>query len=96
MCRQLGYSTSNSKARGNSYYGYAKGRIVLEDVDCDGDESRLLSCFHDRLGRSDCSHFEDVGVKCSNNVFPNVYMVAFYVLMNCFLLLGDSSKLFHY
>ncbi|XP_062508459.1 neurotrypsin-like [Corticium candelabrum] len=76
VCRQLGYSTSNSKARGNSYYGYAKGRIVLEDVDCYGDESRLLSCFHDRLGRSDCSHFEDVGVKCSDSSFAATIAVA--------------------
>ena len=86
VCRQLGYSTSNADARGNAYYGYASGRIVLDDVDCDGDESRLLSCYHGRLGQSDCTHSEDVGVKCGNNTFPTIYMIVSMLLNRCFVI----------
>ncbi|XP_062507905.1 neurotrypsin-like [Corticium candelabrum] len=74
VCRQLGYwySSAVAEVRRNAYYGYASGRIVLDKVDCEGDEIRLLYCDHSRLGQSDCSHSKDVGVKCSNNTFPTI------------------------
>ena len=41
------------------------GQIVLDDLDCTGNESRLIDCPHRGLGRHDCDHTDDAGVRCS-------------------------------
>ena len=37
---------------------------LLDDLDCDGDETRLIDCDHAGRGTSDCSISEAVGVTC--------------------------------
>lgn len=39
--------------------------IWLDQVTCDGSESRLDDCPMNPVGQHDCSHWEDVGVVCS-------------------------------
>ena len=41
------------------------GGIALDDLRCNGSESRLIDCPHRGLGRYDCRHSDDVGVRCS-------------------------------
>ena len=36
----------------------------MDDVDCRGDELRLIDCSH-RAENINCIHFEDIGVVCS-------------------------------
>ena len=40
------------------------GQIVLDNLSCTGRESRLVDCPHRGLGRHDCGHHEDAGVRC--------------------------------
>ena len=40
------------------------GPIVLDDLLCTGDESRLVDCPHRGLGVHNCDHSKDVGVRC--------------------------------
>ena len=40
------------------------GSIFLDDVDCIGNESRLIDCSHNSLGMHDCTHADDAGVHC--------------------------------
>ncbi|NXU70106.1 NETR protein, partial [Oreotrochilus melanogaster] len=42
-----------------------QGFILLDDVACVGTELSLLDCPHSNWGQHDCSHMEDVGVRCS-------------------------------
>lgn len=41
------------------------GRINLDNVNCVGTESTLLSCAHNPIGQNNCHHTEDAGVICN-------------------------------
>ena len=44
--------------------------ILLDGVQCNGNEGSIAACSHGDYGRHDCSHSEDVGVICREyNVF---------------------------
>uniref|UniRef100_A0A673AQN5 Neurotrypsin n=1 Tax=Sphaeramia orbicularis TaxID=375764 RepID=A0A673AQN5_9TELE len=62
VCRQLGYSSIHPQRHGT--FGEGVGLILLDDVRCEGSEPSLLDCRHGIWGRTDCSHSEDVGVRC--------------------------------
>ena len=47
-----------------AYYGEGIGRILLDEVNCKGDESNILDCAHSGRSEHDCSHEEDAGVEC--------------------------------
>ena len=49
----------------NAFFGQGTGRIFLDDVACNGTESRLIDCRHPSIGQQDCGHYEDAGVNCS-------------------------------
>ncbi len=39
----------------------------LDDVDCSGFDTTLLSCSHNDIGDEDCSHIEDQAIVCSTS-----------------------------
>lgn len=45
----------------------ATGRIWLDNVECEGDESTLLNCRFIGWGNSNCDHSQDAGVICLGN-----------------------------
>ena len=61
VCRQLGLPWSGAVAMRNAYFGSNTALpILMDNVDCRGDESKLEACT--RSGReSDCSYDDDVG-----------------------------------
>ncbi|PVD22127.1 hypothetical protein C0Q70_17931 [Pomacea canaliculata] len=64
VCRQLRQPYTGAYAVTNARLGRGTGPILLDSVHCSGSETSLLQCYHDPWGRSDCSHYEDVGVVC--------------------------------
>ena len=40
------------------------GRIWLDNVQCRGTETRLISCPANPIGTHNCAHIEDAGVNC--------------------------------
>ena len=53
-------------------YGIGRGPIFLDDVDCSGDEERLIDCEHNEISVHDCDHYQDAGVYCSpRGIIPN-------------------------
>ncbi|KAM7370603.1 hypothetical protein PAMP_010132 [Pampus punctatissimus] len=63
VCRQLGYR-GHAEVVSDGAFGHGVGLILLDDVHCEGSETSLLDCRHGIWGRTDCSHSEDVGVRC--------------------------------
>ena len=71
-CRQLGYdagSVGNSGRFLKSYFGGAATSVPiwLDDMNCTGDENRLVNCEHPPWGVHNArgDHVEDVGLRCA-------------------------------
>ena len=45
-------------------FGQGNESIWLDSVVCTGNETRLYDCQNTGIGVHNCSHFEDVGVRC--------------------------------
>ncbi|KAM4702927.1 neurotrypsin-like [Rhinophrynus dorsalis] len=65
VCRQLGFRGPSSLAS-KAEFGPGEGFIFLDDVSCTGAERSLEECPRSSWGQHDCSHSEDVGIRCSN------------------------------
>ncbi len=62
VCRQLGLT--GGEVHREAAFGEGAGTIWLDDVQCDGTESRLADCTSVGWGVHNCRHSEDVGVSC--------------------------------
>ena len=64
-CRMVGLSGGRILRQDKGYtFGTGTGDILLDNVDCSGSEASLFDCRHNGIGVHDCSHNEDVGVRC--------------------------------
>ncbi|XP_053711943.1 neurotrypsin [Synchiropus splendidus] len=70
VCRQLGYRSGETLiSEGLDItpvppFGKGSGPIILDDVSCTGKEPSLLLCNKGQWLRHDCTHYEDVSIKC--------------------------------
>ena len=49
------------------YYGIGSGPIFLDEVWCNGTESRLAGCRYKIAAVHDCNHLESASVTCKGN-----------------------------
>lgn len=62
-CRQLGYTSAKSTDTG-ILIETRKFPYLIDDVECAGDETRLIDCVH--TSRHDCGTGEHVSIECQN------------------------------
>lgn len=55
--------STDATALSLAFFGKGTGPILLDNVQCNGTEGRLVDCTHDS-GTSDCLHTEDASVQC--------------------------------
>ncbi|XP_069125491.1 LOW QUALITY PROTEIN: uncharacterized protein [Argopecten irradians] len=69
VCRMLGYDRGGI-ALNDAHFGRGSTDIpiLMDEVDCDGSETSLLSC--SRAQGHDCGHHEDAGVRCITTPKP--------------------------
>ena len=63
VCQQLGYPRALSVYH-SAFYGEGTGPILMDNVQCRGDESRLDNCAFKGWAITDCTHNDDAGVAC--------------------------------
>ena len=66
VCRQLGGTTGTAISR-FSPNASPNVTIWLDNVNCNGLESRLIDCQHNGLGNHNCDHNDDAGVACARS-----------------------------
>ncbi|KAJ8036346.1 Deleted in malignant brain tumors 1 protein [Holothuria leucospilota] len=64
VCRALGFMSADA-AVANAYYGNGTGEILLSNVGCTGSEKELNECNFEYAIEHNCSHNNDVGVRCT-------------------------------
>ena len=69
------FSPLGATAYSSAYFGRGTGPILLDNVGCTGGESRLLDCYSDGVGVSNCDHSQDAGVRCKGTVYLHFYVV---------------------
>ena len=47
-------------------FGGGEGNILLDNVQCSGNETNLLQCKHNEIREHNCYHSEDAGISCGN------------------------------
>ncbi|XP_071819145.1 scavenger receptor cysteine-rich domain-containing group B protein-like [Apostichopus japonicus] len=68
VCRQLGFPSAVA-AHSSAYYGQGTGLILLDEVECEGYETRLEYCPSGGWYMHNCGHGEDAGVECLNDFY---------------------------
>uniref|UniRef100_A0A8C2ZDJ5 SRCR domain-containing protein n=1 Tax=Cyclopterus lumpus TaxID=8103 RepID=A0A8C2ZDJ5_CYCLU len=63
VCQQIDCGSA-VYAHSNSFFGYGTGRILLDNVNCQGTEQELSKCKSLDWGKHNCGHHEDAGVTC--------------------------------
>ena len=65
ICKMIGYQYGKAKSIAN--FGRGTGRILMDEVNCNGNETSILDCPYNGWGRHNCGHYQDAGVECSSD-----------------------------
>ncbi|NXF96701.1 SRB4D protein, partial [Eubucco bourcierii] len=65
VCRQLGCGHAIAMPAAMTF-GQGSGPILLDNVDCKGQEAALSECWSHGWGIHNCYHYEDVAVVCND------------------------------
>ncbi|KAH3858727.1 hypothetical protein DPMN_101354 [Dreissena polymorpha] len=69
ICRMLGFVFSRAKSLSGAYYGEGQGRIAVDELYCQGEETDISECKSRPWGSNNiCTHSEDAAVECSSEL----------------------------
>ena len=67
VCKQLGFGDKATVVHISSSLSGAIP-IWLDNVDCSGNEDKLIDCRHSGVGKHNCDHGQDAAVICRGNL----------------------------
>ena len=68
VCRQLGFSNTGTAIRSFPSNTFSIVPIWLDDVNCNGSESKLIECQHNGVGNHECDYYNNAGVICGGDL----------------------------
>ncbi|XP_033630594.1 uncharacterized protein LOC117292594 [Asterias rubens] len=79
VCRQLGFTGATDAWR-SARFGRETSQILMDNINCDGNEERLQDCAFPGWGVQNCYHSQDASVTCDtdrsfNNSYRSVVVV---------------------
>lgn len=66
VCRSVDCGTAIT-AKSGAFFGEGQGEILVDNIECFGNESSLIHCRRSGWGENNCGHSEDAGVVCSGS-----------------------------
>ncbi|NXG58052.1 DMBT1 protein, partial [Hemiprocne comata] len=105
VCRKLGCGEA-LMAVSEAHFGPGSGNILLDDVECRGDEDSLWDCSHRAIAVHNCQHKEDASVICagmsptdycfrSNTTLPAATFLMHNLLVNGEAVCSGRLEVFH-
>ena len=79
VCMQLGFGDDATPVKGFSPSASSGVPILLDNVDCNGNEDKLIDCRHNEIVNQNCTHSNDAGVICGGNLPSTCLCVCVYV-----------------
>lgn len=67
VCRELGFIGAITYYTG-AYFGSGNAKILMDDVDCSGNEGRLRDCHFAGWNQHNCDRSEVVGIACGGKI----------------------------
>ena len=64
------------------WFGGGTGPILLDDVQCSGNETSLIQCPHAGVGVHNRYHYEDAGVQC----FTGESLIIYKYIYTCIII----------
>ena len=68
VCKQLGFGDIATPVQRYSPSASATVPIWLDNVECSGEERKLIDCRHNGVGSHSCDHNNDAAVICGGNL----------------------------
>lgn len=81
VCQQLDCGVAVAMGS-RSYFGQGSGLILLDNVDCKGNETELGQCHSLGWNIHNCYHYEDVGVTCKGDVVTLTFALVLHFKPN--------------
>ena len=79
-CQQLGYQGAVSFL-GSAAFGEGEGVVWLEEVECEGNETKLADCVFPGWGVGSCNHSQDVGIVCESELAATSSCLLYHLLI---------------
>lgn len=73
VCQQLDCGVAVAMGS-SSHFGQGSGLILLDNVNCKGNETELSQCHSLGWNVHNCYHYEDVGVTCKGIVYSYLHI----------------------
>ena len=67
--------SADASGQRGATYGQGSGPILLDQVQCFGNESNVFDCPRNDIGMHNCAHDQDAGVTCTAREFTNSLFV---------------------
>ena len=92
LCRMMGHASGVYNTSYKQPTVIPSTRIWLDNVRCMGGETNIKRCRHDSWGSGNCSHSQDVAIRCYGIQYSLIVSNAFHLIC-LFSLICPNSRL---